>query len=99
MDEQEIWLSEEEDEEEGDTANPTCFSLALALQDQPGGKRHSHRFRSHRASLRLGQPETDSHQDTMSAIVQTNASGRQSQLFAADPKRSPPLRWLATPKS
>ncbi|OAG40478.1 hypothetical protein AYO21_05378 [Fonsecaea monophora] len=37
MDEDQIWLSEEEEEEEGNSVGPTFFSLALTLQDQPGG--------------------------------------------------------------
>ncbi|KAL7800187.1 hypothetical protein V8C37DRAFT_364384 [Trichoderma ceciliae] len=41
MDENEIWLSEEDDEDfeagDGTTADPTSFSIALTYQGQPGG--------------------------------------------------------------
>ena len=39
MDENEIWLSEDEEEFEGDDSDPTSFTMALTYQGQPGGKR------------------------------------------------------------
>ena len=54
MDKDEIWLSEEEEEEVGKSADPTFFSLTLTSQDQPGGKHGSTLFCSHQVSPRLG---------------------------------------------
>jgi len=94
MDEDEIWLSEEEDEEEEymrPSTDPKSFNLALTYQGQPGGKHVAtvaFIFIGPFSPDRLG---TNIHyQTSMSAIGQANDSGGQFQSFKGDRKGSLP---------